>query len=419
MGFDVNKNNVLDENEITKTEYVCNGENGADASLNPFIVHTNPLEVETDVKIDIAISAVFNTEMDGSTINVGTFTVNDASGAVVAGTVSYTGIVAVFQPNQILKMNTKYTVNLLTSIKNASGKTMGYNHNTYFTTGKKTQNDYSSPNIGILKYIPAGSFQRDSVSTNISIISKPFRMSEYEITRSQYWEVMREAPSNTAWISEGVNAPVERVFWYKAVEFCNKLSILENLTPAYTINYIFDYGYVSNATTVTVDANADGYRLPTEMEWMWAAMGATSGSGYISPVYLTGFSKPFAGSNATNAAGNNGTNYLADYAWYYNDRNFWLVGSTGYSRKGNANECFLYDMSGNVPEWCWDRYAASYPSGTLTDYAGPASSDSRVVRGGGTASMSNYTVAGRNQYTSYPSFEVNSHESIGFRVVRN
>ncbi len=133
MGFDNSKNNVLDADEITKTEYVCNGE---DASSHPFVVYTSPTPNETDVELDTVISAVFNTEMDESTITGQTFTVKDSSGNSVAGTVSYSGIVAVFTPAAPLNINMKYTVNLSSTIENENEIAMGYDHKIYFTGGK-------------------------------------------------------------------------------------------------------------------------------------------------------------------------------------------------------------------------------------------------------------------------------------------
>ncbi len=133
MGFDVNKNNVLDVDEITKTEYVCNGE---DASSHPFVVYTSPTPNETDVELDTVISAVFNTEMDETTITDQTFTVKDSGGSSVTGTVSYSGIVAVFTPDAPLNINMKYTVNLSSTIENDNDITMGYNHKIYFAGGK-------------------------------------------------------------------------------------------------------------------------------------------------------------------------------------------------------------------------------------------------------------------------------------------
>jgi formylglycine-generating enzyme required for sulfatase activity len=265
--------------------------------------------------------------------------------------------------------------------------------------------DYTSANIGTLKYVPAGSFQRDGTPANISTITTAFRMSEYEITQAQYVAVTTTA--NPSWFI-GATLPVEQVTWFDAVEFCNDLSTLEGLTPVYTITSRIPSGvHPITSATVTATWSNNGYRLPTEMEWMWAAMGATSGSGWTSPTYLTGYAKPFAGSNATNAAGDNGTNFEGVYAWIYEYSGTKPVGIK------LPNELGLYDMSGNVWEWVWDWYD-DYPGDTLTDFRGAASGPDRILRGGGWDSFpSGAAVAVRvgpdpnSQYAS-----------LGFRVVR-
>lgn len=86
--------------------------------------------------------------------------------------------------------------------------------------------DYTSPNIGTLKYVPPGSFQRDATAENISVISTCFRMSQHEITRGEFEAVMGKDPTDTTY-STGMSDPVQRVNWYHTIAFCNKLSILE------------------------------------------------------------------------------------------------------------------------------------------------------------------------------------------------
>ena len=277
------------------------------------------------------------------------------------------------------------------------------------TSPGDTSGDYTSPNIGTLKYVPAGSFQRDSDPANISTVSA-FRMSKYEITRAQYLAIMGTDPSDTDYSSR-ISDPVQMVTWYDALEFCNKLSIAEGLTPVYTITGRTPAtGYpITNATVVAAWAN-NGYRLPTEMEWMWAAMGATSGYGYTGGVYTTGYLKAFAGSTGSNAIG--------DYAWTWEN--------SSVNEKSQPvgtklpNELGLYDMSGNALEWCWDWYADNgmdpyYAiSGTVTNYRGAASGAFRVIRGGSWTRYASYaTVAERDGYG--PKYQ---GQSIGIRVVR-
>ncbi|MBU1068901.1 SUMF1/EgtB/PvdO family nonheme iron enzyme [Myxococcota bacterium] len=268
--------------------------------------------------------------------------------------------------------------------------------------------DYESPNIGTLIYVPVGTFQRDATVTNLSLVSA-FRMSQYEITRAQWTAVTGWAdPSNTTY-SSGTSDPVQQVSWYDAIAFCNKLSILEGLTPVYAVSGVdfsaLTYAQIPTATNAdwnaaTANWAANGYRLPTEMEWMWAAMGADTGAPGVTNT--TGYLKAFAGSTGSNAIG--------DYAWYTTNS----ASKTHPAGTKLPNELGLYDLSGNVWEWAWDWYASSYPTGTLTDIRGPASGADRVRRGGSwNGSASGCTVAGR--VSSFPSFR---YYLIGFRVAR-
>ena len=124
--------------------------------------------------------------------------------------------------------------------------------------------------------------------------------------RTQFSAIMGTDPSDIAY-SNFVTDPVQKVNWYHAIAFCNKLSIAEGLTPAYTVSGV-DFStlaYASvpigdNATwnAATCNWSANGYRLPTEMEWMWAAMGADQDSqsdSMSSGVNVTGYAKTFAG----------------------------------------------------------------------------------------------------------------------------
>ena len=121
----------------------------------------------------------------------------------------------------------------------ASGGTQVATANPYnFTLNTDTtlyakwmMNDITSPNIGLLKVVPAGSFQRDSTVTNISTVTTAFRMSEKEITRAQFLDIMGTDPSYAIY-STGTDDPVQTTNWYHAIAFCNKLSIAEGLTNA-------------------------------------------------------------------------------------------------------------------------------------------------------------------------------------------
>lgn len=286
-----------------------------------------------------------------------------------------------------------------------------------------------SGDIGTLQYVPAGRFQRDATATNISVITQPFLMSRNEITRAQFLARMGVDPSLVGQ-STGTSDPVQQVSWYHAIAFANKLSVAEGLTPVYNVAGISNWADLTYAqvprgghttgteaawAAVTADWSANGYRLPTEMEWMWAAMGAPV-NGQAGATNPNGWEKPFAGWVS-------GAN-VQDYAWYTeNSRELNANGTTEPTGTKLPNELGLHDMSGNVAEWVWDRgdWVSGYPAGTLTDYRGAESGDERMIRGGsftspandGGFAMNDLRIRSRDNRTPD-----NWNPSWGFRLVR-
>lgn len=248
--------------------------------------------------------------------------------------------------------------------------------------------------------VPAGTFQRDATITNTSYVSA-FSMGKYEVTQAQYLTVMD---------GEDNSSIPALVSWYHAIAFCNKLSILEGLTPVYSVTVggtevawaVLSHGDIptvddANWSAASVNLAANGYRLPTEMEWLWSAMGATEdrSNGYDGVGTNTqGIGKLFAGSSGSN-----------DSANYVNDGV-----STRPVGELLPNELGLYDMSGNVYEWCWDRMGA-YPDGPLVDYFG-AQTGGRMTLGGswGDDRAINY------RYSQNP--WLTGASNLGFRVAR-
>ncbi len=245
--------------------------------------------------------------------------------------------------------------------------------------GGDDQGPYVSSAIGTLVYVPAGRFQRDATPGNISVVSA-FRLSEREITRAQFVSVMACIDPSDPNSSSGTSDPVQRVNWYAALAFCNKLSLQEGLSPVYSVSDVdfgtLDYGDIPYSdddddwNAATADWAASGYRLPTHMEWLWAAMGAPA-AGRDGGTDLVSYDKAFAGSTGLNAIG--------DYAWYAGNAG----GDTHPTGGKLANELGLFDMTGNVRELCWDlRGDGLLPTGLLEDFRGEVTGSHRIGRGG-------------------------------------
>ena len=240
--------------------------------------------------------------------------------------------------------------------------------------------------------IPGGSFVMGSPTTELErgddegpqheVTISPFYMGIHPVTQAEYVKIMGTNPSEF----KGQDLPVEMVSWYDAVEYCNRISQKEGLTPAYTIN----------GENVSWNRSTTGYRLPTEAEWEYACRAGTT--------------TPFStGDNITTEQ----VNYDGNYPYNNNQKGSYRKKTTAVG-SFQANPWGLYDMHGNVWEWCWDWYG-NYSSAAQADPEGASSRTNRVLRGG---SWLNNAQDLRSAYRNR-NIPSNRNSLLGFRLARS
>ena len=281
----------------------------------------------------------------------------------------------------------------------------------------------NSPPLGMV-FIPGGTFQMgdhfsEGHSNELplhSVTLDSFWMGRTEVTRGEYQFIMEWGLShgyqfdrtNVVGLFEA-DAPVYEINWYDAIKWCNAKSEMENRNPVYwfpdgMLAFVFRTGRFDNVEA-WIDRN--GYRLPTEAEWEYAARGGQTGKRFacgntISHLQENYYADPSTYSyDISNTSGDNP---------FFTNRQFNIAPVGALAPNGYG----LYDMSGNLREWCWDRYASNYYTWSAeTNPTGPAGSlyPDRVIRGGDDGLEAIYCRISARYY------QTNTWEGInGFRI---
>lgn len=201
-----------------------------------------------------------------------------------------------------------------------------------------------------------------------------FYINKYVVTQREWFEIMFTAPSEV----DGDKNPVENVSWFDAINYCVKKSLMLGLEPCYEIN----------GQQVSCDFTKNGLRLPTEAEWEFAMRGGNLSKNYT-----------YAGSDN-----------IDEVAWFIDNSDY----TSHPVGEKKPNELGLYDMSGNVYEWCWDRFG-TYTEEEKIDPKGSETGTNRVFRGGSWSSIKDYCTLANRYYNNAGKAVFN----IGLRLARN
>jgi len=228
---------------------------------------------------------------------------------------------------------------------------------------KNLQNPVLQTVDDLMVKIPKGTIEMrdDRIKKKWKVHNESILLSKFPVTQKIYYSIMSECPCTF----RGDNRPVETVTWEDAVIFCNTLSELAGLTSCYRIK--------PNEGVINFEINADGYRLPTEAEWQYACQAGTNNIRY---------------------------GELGKIAWYKENSN----NETHTVGRKEPNEWGLYDMLGNVWEWCSDIYDES----VYGKY--------RIFRGGGWFDVERSVMATTRRRSHPTAFKI---DDLGFRIARN
>jgi formylglycine-generating enzyme required for sulfatase activity len=367
---------------------------------------------------------------EGSSTSALAVTIGDAQTAAASLSVSGNSSNTTLVPNENIVFG-GYGANRTVTVTPVSGQIGSATITVRVSNGYLTTSDTFAlivvPTPSGFTAVPAGVFTMgNSVVPDTDITDAPTRtvtldaffMGKYEVTKAE-WESVRSWGLRNGYSDLGIgyfilgykpsNHPVHIITWYDAVKWCNARSEKDGLVPVYYTNdaqtTIYKTGNV-DVTNAQVKWNANGYRLPTEAEWEKGARGGLIGKRF-----------PWGDTISHNQA-----NYRASSRYAYdlsgqvnNYHPTYKTESEPYtSPVGSfaANAYGLHDMTGNVPEWCWDWYGA-YTGSSLSNPRGTTSGAYRIFRGGGWSNFADYATRVASRGHINPTYDL----GLGFRVL--